>query len=62
MNEGQFRAIVGRLDRIIELMEAQHELAQASMVAVQQAVEGLSDGAELPKPVPVGPKTKRSRT
>lgn len=58
MNQGQFDAIVRRLDRIIILMEAQQKLAQASMVAVQEAVEGLTDGAT---PATPKPPTKRSK-
>lgn len=65
MNQGMFDAIVRRLDRIIELMEAR-PLSPGEQVAIKTAIQtlqqGEADGTELPQPVFVGPKTKRSRT
>lgn len=74
MNEGQFRAIVERLDRIIESIEMQRPviIAVPSDANAAEIMEQLAsmvnelwgekvNGAELPKSVPVGPKTKRSR-
>lgn len=61
MNEGQFQAIVSRLDRLIELAEAQQQMAQASMAAIRDTVEGLSNGAELPQPLSKRAASKRSR-
>ncbi len=64
MNEGQFQAIVRRLDRIIELMEARPlspEEQAAAKVAVQ-TLQGEADGAELSQPLPKRTAAKRSRT
>lgn len=58
MNQGQFEAITSRLDRMIELMEAQHKLAQASMAAVQEAGDGLSDSVTPTTPKPAAKKGK----
>lgn len=62
MNQGQFELIVRRLDRIIILMEAQQKLAQASMAAVQEAVEGLTtDGATPATPKAPAKKGKEKK-
>lgn len=60
MNQGQFEAITSQLDRIIELLEAQHQLAQASMAAMQEAVDGLAD-VVAPAPTTPTKPIKRSK-